>query len=165
MWSQPEPLELISPSRKAQKLQCQGNKNMVQASSQESCQGLSSCFCLPQVDPGGTLQVQVQPARGEARQRWEVVDPEEDWALLPPCQPAGPEEVLRGQELALSRAGLREKASQDKRDQLGRGRTGSSLVNTSCLSLFYPYPCSHLFSRGFPASLPTCFVSCFFSPQ
>lgn len=51
-------------------------------------------FCLPQVDPGGTLQVQVQPARGEARPRWEVVDPEKDRPLLPPRQPAGPQEVL-----------------------------------------------------------------------
>lgn len=132
------------------------------SSPQQSHPVLSCHFCLLQVDPRGTLQVQVQPARGEARCPGQVVDPQKDRPLFPPRQPAGPEEVLPGQELALSHPGLRAKDSRDKRDQLGRGGTSSSLPknsgifqkevpNISCLSIFSKIPINFgLFQKEIP---------------
>ncbi|XP_052629437.1 lipase maturation factor 1 isoform X1 [Harpia harpyja] len=116
-------------------------------------------FAAFQVDPRGTLQVQIQPTRGKARQRGEVVDSEEDRPLLPPRQPPGPEEVLRRQELAVPRAGLMEEDEQGQEGPAGEEGEQSAPLQTTCLGsvcIFYPYPCLHIFYRRFPANLSTC---------
>lgn len=58
-----------------------------------------------QVGPGRALQVQVQPPRGPARRRWQVVDPEEDRPLLPASQPPEPEGLLQVTGVAVPSTG------------------------------------------------------------
>ncbi|KAM9599435.1 lipase maturation factor 1 isoform 1-T1 [Morphnus guianensis] len=95
-------------------------------------------FAAFQVDPRGTLQVQIQPTRGKARQRGEVVDSEEDRPLLPPRQPPGPEEVLRRQELAVPRAGLMEEDEQGQEGPAGEEEEQSAPLNhMSWLCLYF----------------------------
>lgn len=164
--ARPSNLELTSPSsyRKAQKSHSPGTVKRVRhlsASTQQWCQPLLSrlCFVSLQVDPRGTLQVQIQPTWGKARQRGEVVDSEEDRPLLPPRQPPGPEEVLRRQELAVPRAGLMEEDEQGQEGLAGEEGEQSAPLQTTCpgsVCIFYPYPCLHIFYRRFPANLSTC---------
>lgn len=150
--------------RKGSNTPPQGTVNRVRrlsASARQRCQPLLSrlCFVSLQVDPRGTLQVQIQPTWGKARQRGEVVDSEEDRPLLPRCQPPGPEEVLRRQELAVPRAGLMEEDEQGQEGPAGEEGEQSAPLQTICLAslcIFYPYPCLHIFYRRFPANLSTC---------
>ncbi|XP_032316499.1 lipase maturation factor 1 isoform X3 [Camelus ferus] len=65
----------------------------------------------PQVGPGRALQVQVQPPRGPACGRGQVVDSEEARPLLPTAQPPGPEGLLQVTGVAIPRAQL--EAAQD----------------------------------------------------
>lgn len=73
--------------------------------------GADGRLSTTQVGPRGTLQVQVQPAGGQACRRGQVVDPEEDRPLLPTTPPPGPEALLPGAGVALP--GARVETAQD----------------------------------------------------
>lgn len=59
-----------------------------------------------QVGPGRALQVQVQPPRGPARRRRQLVGPQEAGALLPAGHPRRAEGLLPGAGVAIPRAAV-----------------------------------------------------------